>query len=106
VLFAIGMRKFPVAPINKQGRVIDTKEYKLFCSNDEKYSFPADSNVSDEFKDLFNLMFKKNPSDRIFLKDILKHPWVTKYDLPTYDEIMEESLRVGKLKKGKINQLI
>lgn len=49
-------------------------------------------------------MFRQDPNSRIGLEEIAKHPWVTKYDLPTNDEIMEEILRLDRARKGLIDQ--
>jgi serine/threonine protein kinase len=103
VLFACQMKKFPVLNYD---RVIDTPEYQDFCNNNQTYTFPSEPKVSDEFKHLFTQMFLEDPTQRISLVGIASHPWVTREELPSTDELKLEILRLGKVRQGEINQWV
>jgi serine/threonine protein kinase len=75
--------------------VIDTTEYKLFCENNQTYTFPTDIIVSEDFKDFFTQMFLEDPVQRISLAGIEAHPWMTNKDLPSDKEVNDEILRLS-----------
>ena len=56
------------------------------------YDFPRDEwdSVSDEAKNLIEKMLVVNPSERLDIASILKHPWMEKEDLK--DRILTKSL--------------
>lgn len=53
--------------------------YNKICA--QELSIPDRSDISPELKDLLSQMLVKNPSDRIKLRDIKNHDWVTGYGL-------------------------
>ncbi len=61
------------------------------------YDFPSDEwdHVSDEAKDLIDKMLVVNPSERMDISDIMKHPWMTKENLE--DKVLPKTL--AQLKK-------
>lgn len=51
------------------------------------YVFP--SNLSENAKDLINRLLKKNPRDRMRLRDILKHPFLAMRDKNHFSKVYE-----------------
>jgi serine/threonine protein kinase len=78
------MRKFPVE--RNYPNVIDSPAYRNF-KNNQTFTFPSHPQVSDEFKHLFTQMFLEDPSQRISLEGIAAHPWVTREEVPSIDEV-------------------
>ena len=52
---------------------IISKDYNIYWSEVEKNL--SDITLSQEFKDLFIKMIKRDPKERISIEDILEHPW-------------------------------
>ena len=42
---------------------------------------------SEEFEDLFGKMLAEDPSKRISIEGIMAHPWFTKEELPSPEEV-------------------
>ena len=49
---------------------------------------------SEEFQDLFGKMLAEDPAQRISIEEIMAHPWFTKEELPTSQEISDEIQRI------------
>jgi serine/threonine-protein kinase GIN4 len=73
VLYAMQMKSFPT---ERMYNVIDTTKYKIFASGNHQAFWPASPQVSVLFKDLFQGMFKQDPSARANLDQITSHPWL------------------------------
>ena len=120
VLFVLVMGFYPFDKPN----IVDSK-YKLIIKKDfinfwkkceQKKLFSNNSNVSPEFKDLFEKMVCPKPKERINISQIKKHPWLKElsdyYEKQDYDNKLEINKKNGifcekkKLKspKKKINK--
>ena len=67
-----------------------------------------DSNISDEFKDLYVKMVSYNPNERPNIEEILKHPWMEEIINSNQDELnlLEEELRAELLKREEKIQML
>ena len=75
LLFVIKVGKFPfnLSIYNdKRYRLIMSKNYELYWDGFKK------DNLSEEFKDLINHLICYDPSERLSLDEILRHPWIRK----------------------------
>ena len=84
--------------ISHEAQGIDDNNAALFRSiKAGAYDFPSDEwdHVSDEAKDLIEKMLVVNPSERMDISDIMKHPWMTKENLE--DKVLPKTL--AQLKK-------
>lgn len=75
LLFVIRAGKFPFnvsGYVDKRYRLIMTKNYEQYWKGFEK------DNFSEEFKDLINHLICYDPSERLSLDEILRHPWIRK----------------------------
>jgi len=84
------MKSFPT---ERMYNIIDTPKYKAFASGRVQDFWPASPQVSVLFKDLFQGMFRQDPSSRATLDQITSHPWLNG-DLPSKDEITAEIARL------------
>ena len=108
VLFAMQMKKFPT---ERTYNVTDSGKFKSFTQGQWQNFWPAAPQVSNEFKDLFQGMFREHHSQRAALKQIgelredgtweFKHPWLLG-PLPTDDEIAQEIVRLNTIQAGTI----
>ncbi|XP_050415388.1 serine/threonine-protein kinase PLK4 isoform X2 [Patella vulgata] len=57
------------------------------------YEIPV--NLSPEAKDLIQCLLRKNPKDRISLKDLVKHPFMTKASIQTSRKISKKSAEMS-----------
>lgn len=58
----------------------DTDAVKSTLTRVVMADFVLPTNLSETAKDLINRLLKKNPRDRIRLREILKHPFLALYD--------------------------
>jgi hypothetical protein len=49
-------------------------------------------------------MFLEDPVQRISLEGIAAHPWVTREEVPTIEEINNEASLINRARQGEINQ--
>jgi serine/threonine protein kinase len=63
---------------------------------EDEIKFPEYVDVTDEAKDLILKIMKKKPEERIEIKEIMRHPFITKYlkDRKVAPEVLEEFRRV------------
>lgn len=61
----------------------DTNGVKLTLTRVVMSDFTLPSYLSAEAKDLLSRLLQKNPKERIHIDDVVKHPFMTKYSVPT-----------------------
>jgi serine/threonine protein kinase len=63
---------------------------------EDEIKFPEYIDVTDEAKDFILKICKKNPEERMEMREILRHPFITKYlkDRKVGNEVVEEFRKV------------
>lgn len=84
ILFIMQMRR---EPTEKVSDVTFSKKYQRFCEQKWDLFWPRSLKVSEEFKNLFTLMYHENPAMRASIDQIIEHPWVKNGPVPDPEEI-------------------
>jgi serine/threonine protein kinase len=81
--------------------------FKRLCAADRKPFWQIFKGIqsSQEYKDLFERITRRDPEERLSLSHILNHPWLTSSDRMELGELREEILkRHDIIEKAGVNQ--
>ena len=87
LLFVITIGDFPF-----QSATYSDDKYKFIIKSRFKqfWEFFNNVNISNEFKDLINNLISLNPTKRLSIDEILRHPWLVKHLGEKYNEINDK----------------